>query len=101
MSKFVSVIVGAAVMATSFGVAQLATGQDLYASTGSTIAINQADYVNRSAKTDRAAGAVSVSKNELSRGEGKISARRPVACEAPASVLTDIAKQMASGRCIT
>lgn len=123
MSKFVSGILGAAALVASLGAAQFAVGHDL--GKGPEIAgAAQSSLVNRSAKADRpigiapAGGGTIVSKlasldatsvvirvpRAAAKTESKLQRkadRRPVACEAPASVLTEVAKLMESGRCVT
>jgi hypothetical protein len=130
MSEFSRGIFAALAVALTLGAAQFALGRDLsgdlQASAGT-----PTTAINRTAKTDRAAGAavspmptqtISLQLNGVSdtsvlvripvaqaankgssapslfkSGNGKIA----VACEPAVSVLTEIAKQLAPGRCVT
>jgi hypothetical protein len=130
MSQFSRGIFAALAVSLSLGAAQFASGRDLsgdlQASAGT-----PTTAINRTAKTDRAAGVavsptptqtISLQLNGVSDtsvlvripvaqaaskgssapslfkpGNGKIA----VACEPAVSVLTEIAKQLAPGRCVT
>lgn len=123
MSKFVSGLLGTVALVASLGATQFAAGNDLRSNPAEIAAVAQTASVNRLNKTDRTASPAAIlgsntltkvsASNDTSvviRLPGHVSPQarlvpktssRPVACEAPASVLTDIAKQMASGRCVT
>lgn len=47
------------------------------------------------------AAADALRKSPVSTGKGSSAGTRPVACEPVVSVLTDVAKQLAPGRCVT
>ncbi|WP_291864904.1 hypothetical protein [Bradyrhizobium sp.] len=131
---FGKAIFGGLAVSLTLGAVQLASGHDL---TGGqqALADNAAAIINRSAKTDRAAGTagsdaqmrtislrlesladtsvlvrVPVAKNSATEARNgpaapslfKSGARKAtVACEPMVSVLTEIAKQLQPGRCVT
>jgi hypothetical protein len=128
-SKIVSGIFGAAAVSAAFGAVPFASGGDL-AATGQDDSQTSASAINRGAKADRAQGVriaagpsqtVSVRLDGLSatsilirlpaavREEarnrspvpGLAHAKSTVACEPVGSVLTEVAKQLQPGRCIT
>jgi hypothetical protein len=123
----------------TLGAVQLAAGRDLAAiqnPAGNSQVVNISEAINRTAKVDRAEGAVgstaaptrTISLRQdvltdtsvlirlpVTRGTGKVArnnvpapavvkpqARKAtVACEPPVSVLTEVAKRLEPGRCIT
>jgi len=123
----------------TLGAVQLAAGRDLAAiqnPAGNSQVVNISEAINRTAKVDRADGAVgstaaptrTISLRQdvladtsvlirlpVTRGTGKVArnnvpapavvkpqARKAtVACEPPVSVLTEVAKRLEPGRCIT
>jgi len=113
---------GAIAFSLSFGAVQLASGHDLTGSIRS-ISENWDSGVNRAAKTDRPANAVghavtthtySVKPQGLAntlvlirvpvvrrQTDNADPTKRPVACEPVVSVLTEIAKRLQPGRCVT
>jgi hypothetical protein len=115
-------IFGAIAFSLSFGAVQLASGHDLTSGLRS-LSSDWDSGVNRAAKADRAAKIVapampahtySVQPEGLAntlvvirvpvvrRETGNADpAKRPVACEPVVSVLTEIAKRLQPGRCIT
>ena len=130
MSKIFSGILGALAVSVSLGAAQYASGSDLVGlarqSTAAATAPEAA--INRQAKADRAVApanalqtrTISVSVDGLSdtsilvrvpvarheaRNTAPAAARqsvaRTVACEPVVSVLTEVAKQLQPGRCVT
>lgn len=124
MSKFVSGVVGAAALVSAFGMTQFAVGKSLVGKTQD-LAVAQSGMVNRAMKTDRDADvrpeggktfvtrisalsdtsvAIRIPKtggNQESVVNSRKPSKRPVACEASASVLTEVAKLMESARCVT
>ena len=129
MSQFSRAIFAAFAVSLSLGAAQLASGRDLSGGVQDPQAAPQA-LVNRTAKADRAPAVrsdvptqtISLQLNGVSdtsvlvripvaqavgkgssapslfkSGNGKMA----VACEPAVSVLTEIAKQLAPGRCVT
>jgi hypothetical protein len=119
-------IFGAAAVTLTFGAVQFASGRDL--SGTSQIAVTSSEAgINRAAKADRATGVVRSSAqmqtislrvhgladtsvlvrvpvaqathplSSLFKGPGE----RKVACEPVVSVLTEVAKQLQPGRCVT
>ena len=130
MSQIINGVLAAVAVSATFGAVQFASGHDLtglrqLASTA------QSDGVNRAAKADRAAvkagpagqantmmfrldrlAATSVlvrvpvakdqARNRLEPATKKPETKKPtVACEPPVSVLTDVAKLLQPGRCVT
>jgi hypothetical protein len=113
-------ILAAFAFALSFGAVQLASGHDR-ANGPSAVAGTWENDVNRAAKTDRAnqvaavmpmrtysiqpqglANTSVVIRIPLRRDtENAEPAKRPIACEAVVSVLTEIAKRLQPGRCVT
>jgi hypothetical protein len=116
---------GAVAVALTFGAAQLALGRDL-TGTGQPASGTPEAAVNRATKTDRAGLVVSgaptrtvslrldglsdtsvlvripVAQAARSGSVSKSGVRKmAVACEPVVSVLTDIAKQLQPGRCVT
>jgi hypothetical protein len=130
MSQTSRGIFGALAIALTFGAVQLASGRDL-SGTLQDPAVAAPSVVNRTAKADRAAGparsdvqtrTISLQLNGLSdtsvlvrvpavaEATRKPSApflmksgdnKRTVACEPMVSVLTEVAKQLQPGRCVT
>ena len=128
MSKLFSGILGTLAVTLSLGAAQYASGSDLVGlARQSTAAAPQAATINRDSKADRAGlpanalktRTISVSVDGLSdtsilvrvpvaRHEArntpvltKQPVTRTVACEPVVSVLTEVAKQLQPGRCVT
>jgi hypothetical protein len=128
MSNMLKGIVGAAAIVASFGAAQFASGEDLTVGMRTTGAPDQS--VNRDAKTDRApivaepvaptqtvafhvdrlpdtSILVRIPLNHEARSlvpapsQLKGERKATVACEPVVSVLTDIAKRLEPGRCVT
>ena len=128
MSYIRTGILGAVAIAATFGAAQFALGEDL--TVGMRAAGTPDQGINRAAKTDRApivAGAVAptqtisihvdkvpgtsvlvrLPRTKEARGtapalfQRKVGERKMVACEPVVSVLTEIAKQLQPGRCVT
>ncbi len=117
-------IFGAAAVTLTFGAVQFASGRDLSGVSPEPAAL-AVDGINRAAKADRAVGAaispaqtqtISLRLNGLSDTSVLVrvpvaQAARPlsssgpgerkVACEPVVSVLTEIAKQLQPGRCVT
>jgi hypothetical protein len=130
MSQLSRAILGAIAVSATFGAVQFALGRDLSRGFQSP-AVTAESYVNRTAKADRAARVtgsaietrtVSLRLNGLSdtsvlvripvalEARNGFSARQgtkpgtrksTVACEPVVSVLTEVAKQLQPGRCIT
>jgi hypothetical protein len=121
-------ILGVVAIAATFGAAQFAAGEDLTVGMRTTGIPDQG--VNRTAKTDRApivAGPVAptqtisihvdkvpetsvlvrIPRTREARSavpplfQPKVGERKMVACEPVVSVLTEIAKQLQPGRCVT
>jgi len=121
-------ILGVVAIAATFGAAQFAAGEDLTVGMRTTGIPDQA--VNRTAKTDRApivAGPVAptqtisihvdkvpetsvlvrIPRTREARSaappvfQPRVGERKMVACEPVVSVLTEIAKQLQPGRCVT
>jgi len=114
-------ILGVIAFATTFGAVQLASGHDL-ASGFRALSTTWTSGVNRAAKADRltpvaatAAPTRTISiqleqfanssilirvplRHEASSAEP---AKKPIACEGVVSVLTEIAKRLQPGRCVT
>jgi len=128
MSKLFSGILGTLAVTLSLGAAQYASGSDLVGlARQSTAVAPQAATINRETKADRAGQpanglktrTISVSVDGLSdtsilvrvpvaRHEArntpvltKQPVTRTVACEPVVSVLTEVAKQLQPGRCVT
>lgn len=128
MSQIHKGIFGALAIALMFGAAQLAFGHDLSGKPGAPIAAGT--DINRTGKTDRAPVPVSpvatrtialqpdglddtsvlvrvpVPKEARNRpaapsGMKSRETKTAVACEPPVSVLTDVAKLLQPGRCVT
>jgi hypothetical protein len=115
-------ILGALAFSLSFGAVQLASGHDR--DNGASVSGGW-DTVNRAAKTDRAdkvaasmltrtysiqpTGLANTSvviriplRRETENADrAKDPTKRPIACEPVVSVLTEIAKQLQPGRCVT
>ncbi len=129
MSKLFSGILGAVAVLLSFGAAQFASGSDLVGLARQSTAASEA-AVNREAKADRAGAPATSLKTQtisvrvdglsdtsilvrvpVARKEARSAPPAPmvtrqpvsrtVACEAVVSVLTEVAKQLQPGRCIT
>jgi len=121
-------ILGVVAIAATFGAAQFAAGEDLTVGMRTTGIPDQA--VNRTAKTDRApivavpvaptqtisihvdkvpetSVLVRIPRTREARSaappvlQPKLGERKMVACEPVVSVLTEIAKQLQPGRCVT
>ena len=131
MSKMFSAILGAVAVTMSLGAAQYASGSDLVGLARPSAAVApQTAAINRETKADRAAlpvnalktRTISVSVDGLSatsilvrmpvaRHEARNTAPAPVlakqpvartvACEPVVSVLTEVARQLQPGRCVT
>lgn len=131
MSHIFSALLGGAAVLVAFGAAQIASGNVLLDAAGATQSPSQADSVNRLTKSDSlpapsatpgATKTVSVALSGLSNTsvlirlpasllrKEAVNAPSPapatvrkaqVACEPVVSVLTDVAKQLQPGRCIT
>jgi hypothetical protein len=131
MSKMFSAILGAAAVTMSLGAAQYASGSDLVGLARQSAAVApHASIIKRETKADRAAlpantlktRTISVFVDGLSatsilvrmpvaRHEARNTAPAPVltkqpvartvACEPVVSVLTEVAKQLQPGRCVT
>ena len=128
MSRVVVGVLGAVGVLATFGAAQLASGHDLTVGLGTAGTINE--EVNRAEKTDRLAIASSPAPTRtiairvdrlpdtsilvrVPLGQEARSSARPatiftkeerkanVACEPVVSVLTEIAKRLQPGRCVT
>jgi hypothetical protein len=124
MSQLARGLFGAVAVTLSLGVAQLASGGDLTQiahSSGQSVD----HHINREAKSDRAAVARQVRQSETvsvnmvgqsilvripseQLGEARRTpsmltpaAKRVVACEPVVSVLTELARQLQPGRCVT
>jgi hypothetical protein len=130
MSKTFSGILGALAVTLSLGAAQFASGSDLGGLTQGLAPAPEAG-INREAKADRADAPANALKTQtisvqldglsntsilvrvpVARKEARntqtptiakepVSNRRTVACEPVVSVLTEVAKQLQPGRCIT
>ena len=122
-------LLGAIAVSLTLGVAQYALGQDLAATRQVSPAISSEAVINRAAKADRAgvAGATARTRTVALRLDGlpdtSVLVRMPVAeatrnnsvpsminsggqktavaCEPVVSVLTEVAKQLQPGRCVT
>jgi hypothetical protein len=130
MSKIISGILGTLAVSLSLGAAQYASGGDLVGLARQSTAAAPQATINREAKADRADApanglktrTISVSVDGLSdtsilvrvpvaRKEARstppapVLAKQPVArtvaCEPVVSVLTEVAKQLQPGRCVT
>jgi hypothetical protein len=130
MSKIFSGILGTLAVSVSLGAAQYASGSDLVGLARHSTAVAPEATINREAKADRADAptnalqtrTISVSVDGLSdtsilvrvpvaRKEArndppvptvsKQPVARTVACEPVVSVLTEVAKQLQPGRCVT
>jgi hypothetical protein len=129
MSRTFSGIVGIVAVSTTLGAIQLASGRDLITTgtAGSTMSAVTPDGINRSAKSDRAVavkatgashtimvtpdGVTSTSilirvptteARERSSSNARVPAStRKLACEPVVSVLTEVAKLLQPGRCVT
>lgn len=130
MSHVFSGLVGASLVALTLGFGQLAVGGDLKASgpaSASTRAVTS--EINRGAKADRIAGtmqisgkpavvvkvegldrtSVAIKPQAQPKQEARIGSRYPaeqrvkrvVACEPVVSVLTEVARHLEPGRCVT
>jgi hypothetical protein len=130
MSKTFAGILGAIAVSLTFGAVQFASGSDLHGVRPQPAQAPEAT-INRDAKTDRADLAATAPKTrtisvrvdglsdtsilvrvpvaEATRKETRnvpiakesVTNRRTVACEPVVSVLTEVAKQLQPGRCIT
>ena len=125
MSELTACIFGAIAVTLSFGAAQFALGGDLSADSQSTFA-TQSAAVNRATKTDRASGVPlggglmqTISLQLSGVRNASVLVRIPVAdgdsppaltpgsghailaCEPVASVLSEAAKKLPPGRCVT
>src|SRR5258708_470245 len=129
MSKIFPGILGAIAVTLSFGAAQLASGSDLHRLQQSVAPAAEAT-VNREAKADRADAPATAVKSQtisvrvdgladtsilvrvpVARKEASSAPAAPVvsskpmartvACEPVVSVLTEVAKQLQPGRCVT
>ena len=131
MSHIFAGILGAVAMSATFGAVQLASGSSLSGSPAAIAADAQSNLVNRSIKADRAASVTQTASTRTislklsgledtsvlvripARVAVKSSANVPrltpaqtrraanFACEPMVSVLTDVAKVLAPGRCIS
>jgi hypothetical protein len=130
MSKIFSGILGTLAVTLSLGAAQYASGSDLVGLARPTDAVKpQSATINREAKADRAglpANAlktrtfsisvdglsdtsilvrVPAARHEARNTSAPVLAKQPmgrtVACEPVVSVLTEVAKQLQPGRCVT
>jgi hypothetical protein len=131
MSHISGVVLGLLVAAATFGAVQLASGSDLGTGGVATVSVTVSQGVNRTAKSDRAglpvpgaAGQTLSFQTDTVAGTSvllrlpatpietiiappkpparDISSRRsPVACEPVVSVLTEVAKRLQPGRCVT
>jgi hypothetical protein len=128
MSKLSTGIFGVVAVSLSLGAAQFAVGRDLSSGVLKAEAIEPG--INRAAKADRASVVVASqaptrtislrfeglsdtsillrvpaapkgSDRSSARPVGKTGGQRMVACEPMVSVLTEIAKQLQPGRCVT
>jgi hypothetical protein len=121
MSQIVRVIFGAMAVSLTLGAAQLASGGDL----GMSKSLDQG--INRGAKSDRAPLSAQLQQGETvlvgqngqsilmripaeqlgdarrGRGPGKMPglSKTVVACEPVVSILTEVARQLQPGRCVT
>jgi hypothetical protein len=116
-------IFGAIAVTLTFGAVQLASGRDL-SGVSPDPAASAVDGVNRAAKADRAVGAaispaqtqtislrlngladtsvlVRVPVAQAARSSLTTPSKRKLACEPVVSVLTEVAKQLQPGRCVT
>ena len=128
MSRVRRVLLGAVAIALTLGAVQFASGQDLV-NRWQTASGQAGQIVNRAGKTDRIADrkpsavpttTVSVRLNDLANTSvslriasaqarntrpatplGKQSRKTPVACEPMVSALTEVAKLLGPGRCVT
>jgi hypothetical protein len=128
MSKIYPGILGVVAVSLSLGAAQLASGSDLHRLQQSAAPAAEAT-VNREAKADRADAPVTalktqtisvrvdgladtsilvrvpVARKEASSTPAPVVSTKPmartVACEPVVSVLTEVAKQLQPGRCVT
>ena len=129
MSRITKTLFGAAALSLMLGAVQFASGRDLGAATGIDPAAPALATINRDAKTDRAARVatstvvmrtvalplnglpemsvlVQVPVAQATSTTGSLlvkpgSVTKTVACEPMVSVLTEVAKQLQPGRCIT
>ena len=128
MSRIFSAILAATAVSLSFGAAQFASGGDLHGLRPQAAQVSQAT-VNRAAKVDRADAPASslktqtisvrvdglsdtsvlvrvpVARKEARNAPAPVVSKKPlartVACEPVVSVLTEVAKQLQPGRCVT
>jgi hypothetical protein len=130
MSQKLKGILGALAVSLTFGAVQFASGHDLVGGQSLTTPTKSAYDVNRSAKADRATAPAPSGKTEtislkldslaetsvvirvpLARSEARSrpkapeltrsGERRMAACEPVVSVLTEVAKRLQPGRCVT
>ena len=126
MSQIHKGIFGALAIALMFGAAQLAFGHDLGGTSG--VPVAQGTGINRATKTDRAPVPSSPiatrtialqpdglddtsvlvrvpvpkeARNRPAPGMKSRDTKNAVACEPPVSVLTEVAKLLQPGRCVT
>ena len=130
MSQIFKVILGTLAVSATFGAVQLASGHDL-ATRPQLASPEPAGVINRSAKADRAtlkvaqgqtetvsfrtvdlkdtsvvlrvpvAQAPTEARNRPEPVSKSGATKRAVACEPPVSVLTEVAKLLEPGRCVT
>lgn len=131
MSHVFAGLLGAAAMSVTFGAVQFASGSSLSGEPVAIAATAQSNSVNRAIKSDRSAAVartqsertisvnlaglndtsvlvrvpVTAPAKKVSDGsiapKASASMRRTVACEPVVSVLTDVAKLLEPGRCVT
>src|SRR6266700_3378890 len=119
MSQISTAIFGAMAVSLTVGAVQFASGHDLTGGLGTglssglssglgtglatTVAATAQTSINRAAKADRAAAVVAASRNVppaplLTKPADR---KQTVACEPMVSILTEIAKLLQPGRCVT
>jgi hypothetical protein len=131
MSQLLKGILGTLAVSLTFGAVQFASGHDLVGGRSLTTPIKTEQNVNRTAKADRAVVPATAVKTEtislkldslaetsvairvpVVRNEARSRAKPPeliksgerrmtVACEPVVSVLTEVAKRLQPGRCVT
>jgi hypothetical protein len=130
MSQILKGILGTLAVSLTFGAVQLASGHDLIGGASLATPTKAEQDVNRAAKADRAAAPSAIGKTETislkldSLAETSVAIRVPVtreearsrprapdlvrsgerrltACEPVVSVLTEVAKRLQPGRCVT
>jgi hypothetical protein len=131
MSQILKGILGTLAVSLTFGAVQFASGHDLVGGQSPTTSTKADQNVNRAAKADRAAVPAATGKTEtislkldslaetsvvirvpIIRNEARSRPKPPeliksgerrmtVACEPVVSVLTEVAKRLQPGRCVT